>query len=872
MLLSERERAEATRTLLGRETPCVGRERELRRLLDIFDECVSEPVARVVLVTSPAGAGKSRLRYELVRAIKARGEPLIGGGSGPASGPSAPTPPVEIWNGRGDPMRAGAPFALIAPAIRRAAGIYDGEPIEVRRQKLLARAGRNLAGAEARRAAEFLGELIGAPFPDEGSVELRAARRDAMLMGDQMRRAFEAFLRAECSVAPLAFVIDNLEWGDRPSIDFLDAALRALDSAPFLVLALGRPEVRDVFPRIWEERALIDMRLGELSKKASEKLVRAVLGDGAPAEVVATIVTQAAGNAFFLEELVRAVAEGDTRLPDTVLAMVESRLERLGPGARRALRAGSVFGQVFWRGGVAALLGGTAAEIDQAIAELAATETIEQRATARFPGEAEYVVRQAIVREAAYAMLTDADRALGHRLAAAWLERAGEGDSLVLAEHLDRGGEPARAASHYARAAAQALEGNDFPAAVERAERGVRAGASGSELPRLRLIQVEAMRWLGDNAGAARAAAEAMEQLTEGEGAWCIAAAERGNALGRLGEAVALAELAERVLAAPIERARLDDRAAFGSMIAQLIYAGRYESVTALLDRIGGGEGFPAEGVDVPGVDPRTVAILCQARGAWATWRGDAISYRIETERSAISAERAGDLRLACQQRVNLGDAYLVLGGYAEAERVLTATAAAAERMGLAVVQAVARVNLGCAIGCQGRLDEARGVLEAVERSPGARAYRRAWLGARIYLSLAHAIAGDAEGSARHATAVLDEMPPPPLRAFALALLARAEVAGRSIALANEHALQAHRILMQLGRIDAGEAIVRLAYAEALFASGAEDEGRAAIRVARDRLFERAERLTDPAWKQSFLGNVRENAETLRIAAEKLDR
>src|SRR5580700_8039998 len=78
-------------------------------------------------------------------------------------------------------------------------------------------------------------------------------------------------------------------------------------------------------------------------------------------ETVTRLAAKADGNPFYLEELSRAVAERghaalDT-LPETVLAMVESRLSTLAPGARRALRAGSVLGEVFWPAGVAALLG-----------------------------------------------------------------------------------------------------------------------------------------------------------------------------------------------------------------------------------------------------------------------------------------------------------------------------------------------------------------------------------------------------------------------------------------------------------------------------------------------------------------------------------
>src|SRR6185312_11694497 len=93
--------------------------------------------------------------------------------------------------------------------------------------------------------------------------------------------------------------------------------------------------------------------------------------------------------------------------------------------------------------------------------------------------DVEYVFAHALVREAAYAMLTDEDRLLGHRLAGDWLEQAGVGDAMVLAEHFRRGEELARAQRWYERAAAQALSANDLGAAIERAELGIAGGAQG---------------------------------------------------------------------------------------------------------------------------------------------------------------------------------------------------------------------------------------------------------------------------------------------------------------------------------------------------------------------------------------------------------
>ncbi len=370
-LTLDAERArEAPRTLLGKVTPFVGRERELTTLEAVFAEVAGEGVARAVIVTAPPGVGKSRLRQELLRRLRSRAAEERGDAAAARAVTGLSEPPplpggaggFELWLGRGYPMRAGAPFGLLAPVLRRTAGVLAGEPVEVRRQKLSARLGRSLRGADRARVTVFLGELAGVPFPDDASVELRAARQDAVLMGDQMRRAFEGFVGAECAAAPVLLVLDDVHWGDRPSLQFIDAALRNLADRPLLVIALARPELGALFPGLWAGRPVTEMALSALSRRASEELVRQVLGPDTPAATVERIQDLAGGDAFYLEELVRAVAEGHgDRLPETVLATVEQRLAGLDARERRVLRAASVFGGVFWAGAVQALLGGEGA-------------------------------------------------------------------------------------------------------------------------------------------------------------------------------------------------------------------------------------------------------------------------------------------------------------------------------------------------------------------------------------------------------------------------------------------------------------------------------------------------------------------------------
>src|SRR5690606_31283075 len=212
-------------------------------------------------------------------------------------------------------------------------------------------------------------------------------------------------------------------------------------------------------------------------------------------------------------------------------------LEQLDSDARRVLRAASVFGQRFWVGGVQELIGpdGLVRGLDAVLRLLLEEEILGERSTSRFPGQREFEFRSGLVRDAAYAALTDADRCRGHRLAAAWLEQSGESEALPLATHYARGGQPERAVPHYRRAALQALSGNDLGAAIERAGLGLGAGATNAEAAALRLIQAEASKWQGNNAEAKRYALGALEHIPEHAPEWSLAAAEAAVAAGKLG-------------------------------------------------------------------------------------------------------------------------------------------------------------------------------------------------------------------------------------------------------------------------------------------------------------------------------------------------
>jgi tetratricopeptide (TPR) repeat protein len=877
-LRGEREVGEHERTLLGRKTPCVGRERELAQLVAIFDECVAEPVARVVVVTAPPGVGKSRLRHELLARIAAAGSA------------------AEIWIGGGDPLSAGAPFAMLAQVLRRAAGIAEGEPAWTRLAKLAARVARSAAPDDARRIVEFLGEVVGAQSAGDSSVALRAARVDPQLMGDQMLRACEDFVAAECAAHPVVVVLEDLQWGDLPTVRFVDAIVRQLPDRPLLVVALARPEVDVAFPRLWSDRNAIRIALPELSKRAAEKLVRAALGDGVDAATVERVVERAAGNAFYLEELARAVAEGKgDRLPETIVAMAQARIESLEPDARMVLRAASIFGQVFWRSAVMMLLDGRT-QVRDWLDELVARELVAARRDSRYSGEIEYVFRHALVREAAYAMLTDRDRARGHRRAGEWLEarirnerpqervpaspakeaidrwaarsgQANENEAVALAEHFERGGDPRRSVEWYRQAAERALEGDDLGAAIDRAERAVSCLSSLGEAEQslvgaLRLLQSGAHLWRGEYAAAAERGEQAIARLPIATEPWLAAVANVADACERRLERPRVVELCEVLAGTAIAR---DAYRAYVHAVAMttgtLLWHADVDLQNRLFARL------EAIATELGDSDPVAVAWILHT-WSWRAMRDNdlATSLALDT-RVCECFTSVGDFRRTCQQHANVGYDQLMLGAYDRAEHSLRDAIAMAERIGLHQVNATARHNLGLALLRQGRIDEARVEEQAALDAFVTQGNRRLETAARNYLAFIEIAAGDFATAIRHAREAIDGSPDvPALRCTFHATLSTAYRLSGQAEYALAHARTAMQMLEQLGRPEEGEANVRLAYAEALYATGAIAAARRVIVDAEVRLLEAAARIADADWRASFLEAIPEHAGTLALA------
>jgi tetratricopeptide (TPR) repeat protein len=293
------------------------------------------------------------------------------------------------------------------------------------------------------------------------------------------------------------------------------------------------------------------------------------------------------------------------------------------------------------------------------------------------------------------------------------------------------------------------------------------------------------------------------------------------------------------------------------------VYVGHHDLADVLVERI-------LREKPAAGDDPVLAGQLDAMQAVRALLASDFGSAAELARKAAESFERAGDRRQACTWRQNLGYFFVELGSYARAETVLREALSSAKAMNLGNIVAATKGNLGLALALTGRIDEA--LVEETQSLALLKEQRdfRLLSGTLSYLAVIHTLRGRLDEAEREARAAAEAAATiAPGLAFALGRLADVLLAQGKNAEALEVATRAFTILEQLGGVDEGDALIRVVYAEALHVAG-DPRAKEAARSARDHLNLRADKIKDPAWRSSFLGNVPENVRTMELARKVL--
>lgn len=412
----------------------VGRKDEWQTVLNAWRR-VAQGRAHCVLIEGEAGIGKTRLAEELLEWVTRQGILSARTRSYAAEGALAYAPVVE-W--------------LRSPALRRAIAVLD----PVWRTEL------------ARLLPELLTQFPALPRPEPLTERW------------QRQRLFEALARVvTIDEGPKLLLIDDLQWCDQETLEWLRFLLRFAPDAPLLVMGTVRiEEVDDNHPlhalirelRGAEQLTIIE--LNALSVTETSELVGQVTRESIDEAKVARLFMASAGNPLFVVEMVRAGFWEETptgkqssisnTLPPKVYAVIEHRLAQLSPVVRALADLAAVIGRGF---SYSELLAANSGEEEMIVNGL---DELWQRKIIREHGANFYDFSHDRIREATYAALSPMRRKLLHQRIVQMLETvyhtATDPVSGELAFHCEQAGLIEEAIQWYQRAAQVAVERHAF--------------------------------------------------------------------------------------------------------------------------------------------------------------------------------------------------------------------------------------------------------------------------------------------------------------------------------------------------------------------------------------------------------------------------
>lgn len=401
----------------------VGRDAELNRLREVWENATSEKRSYGVTVIGSPGVGKSRLVDTFTDDAASS---------------------ALVLRGRCLPYGEGITYWPVAEIIRQAAQIRHDDDRDTVSNKLgafLESLGSDDLD-ELRTMAVAVANLVGAPTTPRGTYTAIDISRGELHWG--LRRIIE--LRA--GIDPTVLVFEDLHWAEPTLLELIDFTFETPMDVPLLGICTGRPELRESGAALLTRRPnrrVIDLEL--LDDEAARGMVRQLMGqDDLPDGTVRELLTAAGGNPLFLEEIVQmwreqpdGAAADQLRVPSGLQALIDSRLDRLPADERRLVTHASVIGNVFWTGTIAYLEGDS--DIDSVLDSLEGRDLIRALPSSSLDGQQEYTFKHGLIRDAAYARLTKAERAELHQRCGTWVTQLPGGEdefAEIIAYHLEQ--------------------------------------------------------------------------------------------------------------------------------------------------------------------------------------------------------------------------------------------------------------------------------------------------------------------------------------------------------------------------------------------------------------------------------------------------
>lgn len=415
-----------------RLTPMAGRKIETGLLLDRWEHA-QDGAGQIVRVVGEAGLGKSRLLQVLRQSVGSTPHTWLEARCSPHTQSSALQPVIEL--------------------VRRGLRIQEEDTGEVRLAKL--EQGIELAGLTPSSALAPLAALDGIPLP--AGVSIPAGPERAR---QQTFNTLVSWTLALAKLQPLILVFEDLHWSDPSTLELLALLGARCSAAPILIVLTYRTSFEPSWPELEHATQVTLRRLGP---RLAREMVESASGVTAlSSQMAERIVARADGVPLFVEELTQMVlesgVESEDEVPMTLQDSLMARLDRLGPAKEVAQRA-AVLGREFSYAVLSAISSEAQEDLRSSLERLVEAELLYPRGSG---ASASYVFKHALVVDVAYQSQLRRTRQRLHQRIAAVLEQKFsarvDADPALLAHHLDRAGDAARAIDSYRRAAQRAGE------------------------------------------------------------------------------------------------------------------------------------------------------------------------------------------------------------------------------------------------------------------------------------------------------------------------------------------------------------------------------------------------------------------------------
>jgi adenylate cyclase len=397
------------------EPSLVGRTWEMNMIAGLLDEAIAGRGC-IVNVVGPPGIGKSRMVREAIELARFRG--------------------VSVFYTYCESHASDIPFHVVVPLLREGFGVTGLEPAAARERA------RALVPDADGEDLLLLDDVLGIADPDVPTPDVDA---------DARRRRLAALVNA-ASLArqePGLYVLEDAHWIDEVSESMLEEFLAVVSHTHSVMLITYRPEYTGALARVSGAQIIA---LRPLTEGQTSALLAELLGpDIAAHELAGHIAERAAGNPFFMQEIVRDLAERgvlrgergayrfvgvdgdvDVGVPATLQATIAARIDRLGAPAKQTLSAAAVIGLRFAPELLAAL------GADVSVQALIDAELVDQ---VRFGPRPEFAFRHPLVRMVALESQLRSDRAELHRRLAVDIEKraphAVDENAALIAEHYE---------------------------------------------------------------------------------------------------------------------------------------------------------------------------------------------------------------------------------------------------------------------------------------------------------------------------------------------------------------------------------------------------------------------------------------------------